>query len=51
MNSEIIIQKKVRNGVYAVQYKNGTININGYQYYGYSLTDAINTFRKKHPKY
>lgn len=39
--------KKVRNGIYAYQYRNGTININGDKYLCYSLTDAIKAWRLK----
>lgn len=38
--------KKVRNGVYAYQYANGTININGIKYLCYSMTEAIKQYRK-----
>jgi hypothetical protein len=44
-----IKQKEVRNGVYAYQYKNGVINIEGQKYFGYSMTDAIRNFRKHFP--
>lgn len=33
--------KKVRNGVTAYMYRNGTINIYGQKYVGYSMTEAI----------
>lgn len=42
-------EKKVRNGIIAYQYRNGTININGQKYLYYSLTDAIRKFRKDFP--
>lgn len=42
-----ITQKKVRKGVDANQYRNGTININGQKYIGYSMTEAIRMYRKK----
>tara|TARA_R110000868_G_scaffold78393_1_gene223759 strand:+ start:579 stop:737 length:159 start_codon:yes stop_codon:yes gene_type:complete len=38
--------RKVRNGIYAYQYRNGTINIAGIKYLEYSLTDAIKAYRK-----
>jgi hypothetical protein len=38
---------KVRNGVYAYKYANGTINIDGFQYIGYSIKDAIKIYRSK----
>ena len=41
--------KKVRNGVMAYQYRNGTINIDGQKYVFYSMTDAIKKFRKDFP--
>lgn len=37
--------KKVRNGVTAYQYRNGTINIDGKKYVMYSMTEAIRKFR------
>lgn len=41
--------KKVRKDLYAYQYLNGCINIDGIKYYGYSITDAISRYRKKYP--
>lgn len=41
---------KVRNGVYYHQYRNGTINIMGEKYVGYSIKDSISLYRKKYPK-
>ena len=41
--------KKVREGVVAYVYPNGTINIAGQKYVGWSLTDAIKIYRKKFP--
>lgn len=38
---------KVRAGVYAYKYRNGTINIDGQKYVGYSVKDAIRLWRKK----
>ena len=46
-----IKSKKVRKGVIAYVYRNGTINIDGQKYIGYSLTEAISRFRQKIPKY
>ena len=43
-----IRQKKVRSDVYAYQYRNGTININGDKYLLYSMTEAIRLWRKSH---
>ena len=40
---------KVRNGIYAHKYRNGTININGQKYCGYSMTEAIKKFRSDYP--
>ena len=42
---------KVRQGIFAHQYQNGVINIQGQKYLGYSMTEAISKFRKKFPKY
>lgn len=39
--------KKVRKNVTAYVYRNGTININGQKYIGYSLTEAIKLYRQK----
>lgn len=44
-----IKSKKVRKGITAHQYKNGTININGIKYIDYSMTEAIKRFRKNYP--
>jgi hypothetical protein len=44
-----ISKRKVRNGIYAYQYSNGVININGQKYLEYSLTDAIKAWRKLNP--
>ena len=41
-----IRQRKVRKGIYAYQYRNGVININGTKYLEYSITDAIKAWRK-----
>jgi len=41
---------KVRKEVFAHQYRNGVININGEKYQMYSMTEAIKHFRKKFPK-
>lgn len=41
--------KNVRAGVVAYQYINGTINIDGEKYVGWSMTDAIAQYRKKFP--
>ena len=41
---------KVRNGIFAYQYRNGTININGQKYVCYSMTNAIRKYRKDFPK-
>ena len=51
MFSELIHTRYVRNGVFAHQYLNGTININGQKYIGHSMTEAIKLFRKQYPKY
>ena len=41
--------KKVRKGVEAHQYRNGTINIDGQKYVMYSMTEAIKKYRKDFP--
>jgi len=41
-----IRKRKVRNGIFAYQYSNGTINIEGTKFLFYSLTDAIKAWRK-----
>ncbi len=46
-----IKQKKVRNGIFAYQYRNGVININGTKYFFYSMTEAIKKFRTENPAY
>lgn len=42
-----IRKRKVRAGIYAYQYANGVININGSKYLEYSLTEAIQIWRKQ----
>ena len=42
-----ICSKKVRNGVYAHKYRTGVININGFLFSGYSMTEAIKSFRNQ----
>ncbi len=44
-----IKSRKVRAGVWAYQYPNGNININGQMYVYYSMTEAIKRFRAKYP--
>lgn len=44
-----ISKRKVRNGIYAYQYANGTININGTKYLCYTVKDAVKTWRKQNP--
>lgn len=46
MFDEPIRKRKVRNGIYAYEYRNGTINIDGTKFLFYSLTDAIKAWRK-----
>ncbi len=46
-----IKSKKVRKGITAYQYKNGTVNINGNKYAMYSLSEAIGKYRKDFPAY
>lgn len=40
-----IQQKQVRKNVWAYKYPNGTINIEGQKYLGYSMTEAIKKYR------
>jgi hypothetical protein len=42
-----IRSKKIRVNIFAHQYPNGTINIDGQKYLGYSLTEAIKLWRSK----
>lgn len=42
-----IRQKKIRNGIFAYQYRNGTIVIKHKKYVGYSMTEAIKLFRNQ----
>jgi hypothetical protein len=44
------MEKKVRNGIFAYKYPNGNIRINGIEYIGYSMTEAIRVFRNRYPK-
>ena len=46
-----IVSKKVRKGVVAHKYRNGTININGQKYVGWSMTNAIRKYRQEFPAY
>lgn len=41
--------RKVRAGVVARQYPNGTVNIAGEKFIGYTMTEAIKAFRHKFP--
>lgn len=41
--------RKVRAGVVARQYPNGTVNIAGQKFIGYTMTEAIKAFRRKFP--
>ena len=41
-----IRKRKVRNGIYAYQYRNGTINIGGTKYLFYTISDTIKAWRK-----
>ena len=40
---------QVRNGVYAHQYRNGVINIDGTKYIMHSMSSAIREFRNSNP--
>jgi hypothetical protein len=44
-----ISSKKVRKNVTAFKYANGCININGMKYFEYSMTEAIQRWRKANP--
>jgi hypothetical protein len=44
-----IRKTKVRNGIHAYKYRNGTININGKKFLLYSMTEAIRIWRKQNP--
>jgi len=43
-----IRSKKVRKNVYAYQYRNGVIIIQGIKFVMHSMTSAIRTFRKNY---
>lgn len=40
---------KIRNNVYYHKFGNGTININGSKFCGYSIKDAVKIWRKRNP--
>lgn len=42
-----ISKTKVRNGVYAYKYRNGTINIQGEKFVYYSISEAIKIWRSR----
>lgn len=42
--------RRVKEGIFAHQYPNGTININGQKFVGYSMTEAIKIWRKNNKK-
>ena len=42
-----ISKTKVRNGIYAYKYRNGTININGKKFIDYSVKEAIKIWRRQ----
>lgn len=42
--------KQVRKYVTAFKLRNGTVEIDGYTYIGYSMSEAISKFRKDHPE-
>jgi len=44
-----IRSKRVRHNVYAYQYRNGTININGTKYLEYTMAEAIKLWRTNNP--
>jgi hypothetical protein len=45
-----IAARKVRAGVTAYKYRNGTININGQKFVFYSMTEAIKRWRSKNKR-
>lgn len=45
-----IAERKVRQDVTAYKYPNGTININGEKYIGWSMTDSIRLWRSKNKR-
>lgn len=47
--SELVKTKKVRNGIYAYQYRNGVINIEGTKFLMHSMTSAIKAWRTNNP--
>ena len=44
--SSPITSRKVRKGIYAHKYANGTININGTKFLCYTMNEAIKAWRK-----
>lgn len=42
-----VAERKVRNDVTAYAYRNGTINIDGRKYVGYSMSEAIMRWRSE----
>ena len=46
-----IKKKKVRNDLWAYQYQNGCIDIDGQKYFGFSMTQAIKLYVTRFPKY
>lgn len=44
-----IKKKMVRKNVYAYQYRNGVITIEGQKYVMYSMTDAIAKYKQDNP--
>ena len=46
-----IREVKVRNGLYAQQYRNCNIRIGAELYSMYNMSEAIAHYRKKHPAY
>lgn len=47
--SNPISRTKVREGIYAYKYPNGTICIEGEEYIFYSIKEAIKRWRSKNP--
>jgi len=45
--SNPVSKTKVRDGIFAYKYQNGTININGSKYLNYSIKNAIKLWRQQ----
>jgi hypothetical protein len=45
----IVAEKKVRKNVIAYKFRSGIIEINGWRFFFYSMTQAIKKWRKDNP--